>query len=415
MNLVKKWWDSARFGWWDVHPYSRWDVKRQGELDGRLETPVPSPNDKVAPWYIGAMKESFDNIVRGILGKFQSEDEGHRARITELERGKAAAAAELKRADKVYADACAYFTKFYPNVPPNSVKRRVLGYWAITAFLFLLEFPMNFTAFKLFGDNANYITGATAAAIGGALLVLAHYAGVAWEKGPMKDRKAMIDMIVLVGLAFLAIFSVAQLRTAYLLNNPDVKLHDSSTLMRAFAVFNLMLFGCATFISRHRHMTGLDLVHFAQDSLKECREKFHALEKQLSVEKQLRESLRVASETDAHRVTDQHLEMTKLYLMHNRRVRKMQDGDGLLCPPFLEGDGASVSSLVSLPKHFGERILDESAVPSEDSAQGALPADRRESDIPDGAEAAEESGLSSIGAQPVPDLHEEHPMTGGTK
>src|ERR1035441_8612850 len=164
MNLVKKWWDSARFGWWDVHPYSRWDVKRQGELDGRLETPVPSPNDKVAPWYIGAMKESFDNIVRGILGKFQSEDEGHRARITELERGKAAAAAELKRADKVYADACAYFTKFYPNVPPNSVKRRVLGYWAITAFLFLLEFPMNFTAFKLFGDNANYITGATAAA-----------------------------------------------------------------------------------------------------------------------------------------------------------------------------------------------------------------------------------------------------------
>src|ERR1039458_7202709 len=124
MNLVKKWWDSARFGWWDVHPYSRWDVKRQGELDGRLETPVPSPNDKVAPWYIGAMKESFDNIVRGILGKFQSEDEGHRARITELERGKAAAAAELKRADKVYADACAYFTKFYPNVP-RSEERRV--------------------------------------------------------------------------------------------------------------------------------------------------------------------------------------------------------------------------------------------------------------------------------------------------
>ena len=54
----------------------------------------------------------------------------------------------------------------------------------------------------------------------------------------------MFDLIVLVGLAVLAIFSVAELRTAYLVNNPDVKLHDSPTLMRSFAVFNLMLFGC---------------------------------------------------------------------------------------------------------------------------------------------------------------------------
>ena len=134
-------------------------------------------------------------------------------------------------------------------------------------------------------------------------------------------------------------------------------------------------------------------MHFAQHSLKECRENFHALEKQLSVEKQLRESLRVASETESHRVTDQHLEMSKLYLMYNRRVRKMQDGDRLLCPPFLEGDGASVSSLVSLPKHFGERILDETPVPSEDSAQGVLPAGRRELHVPAGGEAAEESDL----------------------
>jgi hypothetical protein len=198
MTLVKKWWDSARFGWWDAHPYSRWDVKRHAEMDGRLDTPVPSPSDKIAPWYIGAMKESFDNIVRGILGAFQSQDEGHRARITEMERGKAAASAELKRAERVYSDACAYFARFYPDIPPNSVKRRVIGYWAITVFLFALEFPMNFTAFKLFGDNAGGLTAATAAAIGGALLVLAHYTGVAWEKGPMKDRKAMIDMIVLV-------------------------------------------------------------------------------------------------------------------------------------------------------------------------------------------------------------------------
>jgi hypothetical protein len=363
MTFVKKWWNNARFDFWNARPYSRWDVRRQAEIDGRLDPPVPSPNDKIAPWYIGAMKENFDNIVRGILGKFQSEDEAHRLRITERERAKKEASENLKRAGKVYDDACAYFKQFYPDIPPNSVKRRVIGYWAITAFLFLLEFPMNFTAFKLFGDHANILTAATAAAIGGALLVLAHYTGIAWEKGPMKNRKAMIDIVVLVSLAILAIYSVAQLRTAYLANNPDVTFHDSSILLRSFAVFNLMLFGCAAFISRHRHMTGLDLVHFAQDGLTRCRRRFHALERELSIEKQKRESLRVTSETDAHRVTDQHLEMAKLYLMYNRRVRVVMEGDGLLCPPFLAADGVNTSSLVSLPPHFAERIPDEPAAP----------------------------------------------------
>jgi hypothetical protein len=217
-------------------------------------------------------------------------------------------------------------------------------------------------------------------------------------------------------LAILAIFSVAELRTAYLLNNPDVKLRESSTLMRAFAVFNLMLFGCAAFISRHRHMTGIDLVHFAQKSLNECRKSFHALEKQLSVEKQLRESLRVASETDAHRVTDQHLEMCKLYLMYNRRVRKVESGDGLLCPAFLQGDGVNVSSLVSLPKHFGERIPDERAVSSEEGHAG-LPTDQRESYTSIKGERAAESGVSSDKAQPDLIQHVEDPMmlTGGTR
>jgi hypothetical protein len=359
MTLVKRLWDSARYGWWEAHPYSRWDVKRQAEADGRLTPPVPGMTDRVAPWYVGAMKESFDNIVRGILGKFQSEDGAHVARITELERSKAEAFAELGRAEKTYEDACAYFKQFYPDIPPGSVKRRVVGYWLITFFLFVLEFPMNFTAFKLFGDNANILTAATAFAIGGALLVLAHYTGVAWEKGPMKDRKALIDMVILVSLAVLAIYSVAELRTAYMVNNPEMKLRDSSTLMRSFAVFNLMLFGCAAFISRHRHKTGLELVHFAQDSLAHCRKSFHKLEKQLSVEKQRRESLRVTSETDAHRVTDQHLEMTKLYLMHNRRVRTVEGDDGLLCPPFLELNRVNTSALVSLPRHFGDRIADD--------------------------------------------------------
>jgi len=370
MAWTKSLWEGLSYGWW-FHAYSRWDVRRQAERDGKLNPPVPAANDAVAPWYLGAMKEHFDNIVRGILGTLQKSDQEHRTRIGELEREKTAAAEELKRRDEVYAKACDHFKTYYPDIPPRSVKNQVAGYLLITAFLFLLEWPMNFSAFKLFGDHANALTAATSACVGGALLVLAHFLGIAWEKGPLKDRRAMVDMIVLCLLAVLVIFSVAQLRTAYLVNNPEVAIHDSATLMRAFALFNIMLFGCAAFLSRQRHKTGIELVHFAQKALDRCRARYHHLEKELSVQKQRRESLRVASETEAHRVTDQHLELCKLYHMYNRRVRSAQEQEGAFCPPYFETNKVNTNLLVSLPRHFAERILDEPAEKSPEQEGGS--------------------------------------------
>ena len=355
MALTKSWWQSVVSRRWAVSPYSRWDVRRQAEADGALSPPVPGQDDSIAPWYVGAMKEHFDNIARGILAKFQEEDEAHRLAISQLESDECAAREALGRTRKAYEEAAEYFRKNNPDIPVESVRQRVAGYVLITAFLFILEFPMNFAAFKLFGDNANLLTAATAAAIGGALLVLAHFLGIAWHKGPTRNRAAMVDVVVTVTLAVLAIVSVAELRTAYLVNNPEAKLRDSGTLMRSFAVFNLMLFGCAAFISRHRHMTGIDLVAYSSNALKKARAMQQRLCRELGMARKKREVLRLTSETEVHQVTDQHLELDKLYHMHNTRVRNDREGwSGALYPPYMHE--VNTSSLVSIPKHFAERI-----------------------------------------------------------
>jgi hypothetical protein len=355
MALTKSWWQSVVSRWWVVSPYSRWDVRDQAEADGALSPPVPGPDDPIAPWYVGAMKEHFDNIARGILANFQEEDESHRLAISQLESDESAAREALCRTKKAYDEAADYFRKNNPDIPVESVRQRVAGYALITAFFFILEFPMNFAAFKLFGDNANLLTAATAAAIGGALLVLAHFLGIAWHKGPIRNRAAMVDVVVIVTLALLAIVSVAELRTAYLVNNPEAKLRESGTLMRSFAVFNLMLFGCAAFISRHRHMTGIDLVAYSGKALKKARERQERLERQLGMARKKREVLRLTNETEVHRVTDQHLELDKRYHMHNTRVRNdRKEGCPPLNPPYMKE--VSTSSLVSIPKHFAERL-----------------------------------------------------------
>lgn len=371
MALYKSWWHSAVSRWWAVSPYSRGDVRRQAEADGELSPPVPGPDDSIPPWYVGAMKEHFDNIARGILAKFQEEDEAHRLAISQLESDETAAREALCRTQKAYDGAAEYFCKNNPDIPVESVRQRVAGYVLITAFMFLLEFPMNFAAFKLFGDNANLLTAATAAAIGGALLVLAHFLGIAWHKGPIRNRAAMVDVIVIVTLAVLAIVSVAELRTAYLVNNPETKLRDSGTLMRSFAVFNLMLFGCAAFISRHRHMTGIDLVAYSGKALKKARGTQERLNRELGMARKKREILRLTSETEVHQVTDQHLELDKCYHMYNTRVRNdRRDWSQPLNPPYMKE--VNTSSLVSIPKHFAERI----GVPVPDGRESPNPGGR---------------------------------------
>ena len=102
MALTKSWWQSVVSRWWVVSPYSRWDVRDQAEADGALSPPVPGPDDPIAPWYVGAMKEHFDNIVRGILANFQEEDESHRLAISQLESDESAAREALCRTKKAY-------------------------------------------------------------------------------------------------------------------------------------------------------------------------------------------------------------------------------------------------------------------------------------------------------------------------
>ena len=397
MALTKSWWQSVTSRWWIVSPYSRGDVRRQAEADGELTPPVPGPDDSIAPWYVGAMKEHFDNIARGILAKFQEEDETHRLAISQLESDESAAREALCRTQKAYDEAAEYFRKNNPDIPAESVRQRVAGYVLITAFLFILEFPMNFAAFKLFGDNANLLTAATAAAIGGALLVLAHFLGIAWHKGPTRNRAAMVDMVVIVTLAVLAIVSVAELRTAYLINNPETKLRDSGTLMRSFAVFNLMLFGCAAFISRQRHMTGIDLVAYSGKALKKARSAQERLNRELGMARKKREVLRLTSETEVHQVTDQHLELDKRYHMHNTRVRNdRRDWRQPLNPPYMKE--VNTSSLVSIPKHFAERI----GVPGPDSRETPNPGGRTPAPSGTQATAVLPSGETN-GAASTPD------------
>ncbi|MBL8234011.1 MAG: hypothetical protein JNL98_36280 [Bryobacterales bacterium] len=383
MAWVKSWWERWKFGWWgDITTYTLSEVRYHARQDAELSSPVPGWDDETCPWFVAGMKEHFDGIVRGILGQFQKEDAAHQLRIVQLKKESEAADQSLARAQGEYEMACKYFKEKNPEIPPDTVKNRVLSYWLITAFFLVLEFPMNFSAFKLFGENAGWLTGATALAIGGSLLVLAHYLGVAWRKGPSKDRGALLDVILLVSLAFLAILSVAELRTAYLSHNPELKLPSSALLMRAFAIFNLMIFGCAAFLSRHRHMTGIEHVESAGRVLRAARSRKERLDKELALAERARETLRVTRETEAHQVTDQHLELFKLYHMYNRRARQDAGEErGILRPKYF--DAINTSPLVSLPKHFTQRIGGQAAADS--AAQGAAvgPAELPDDPSPD--------------------------------
>jgi len=119
MEWLKSCWYSLKSGWRDLSPYSRWDVERHARLDGSLENSVPQPEDASAPWYLGAMKEHFDNIVRGIGGAYQEQDAPLHSREAVVATNKKVAERESREAEGGYEKACQYFEKSVQLNPTN--------------------------------------------------------------------------------------------------------------------------------------------------------------------------------------------------------------------------------------------------------------------------------------------------------
>lgn len=360
MRWMKSWWRGLRSGWW-MAPYSNWDVSRQARLDGTLETPVPQLEDITGPWYLGAMKEHFDNIVRGIVGAFQEQDAPLQNREVVLEASKREADREHEGALAVHEEACEHFKQNNPGIPPETQRRHTRVYWFVAFVLFLLEFPMNFSAFQIFGDNANLLTALTAFMVGGILLGSAHFMGVEWRRGPFSDRQSLSVFLTSLAMPVLAILGVATLRSLHFSRQDqgDLSKMPVSLLFISFAIFNLGIYLVAALLARWAHPVGAEQVLEARARLQRAIKTLANLTSEVEAVRSSREVLRLKHETEAHRVTDQHLELMKRYLMENVRVRKGEGVNGAALPKFLLNappqSMLNVSLKVSLPPLIARR------------------------------------------------------------
>lgn len=361
-----QWFKALRYrlksGWWWAAPYSNRDVERQARVDGSLDKPVPQLDDITGPWYLGAMKEHFDNIVRGIVGAYQELDAPLENRQVALEAGQREADREEQEASTVYEEACAHFKQHNPGIPPDTQRARTTLYWLICLVLFILEFPMNFAAFQIFGDNANLLTSITVFMVAGILVGSAHFMGVEWRRGPFSNRQSLSVFVTTLAMPVLAILGVATLRSLHFSRETDSEVAKMpvSLLFLSFAIFNLGIYLVGALLSRWVHPVGAEEVLHSRKRLVAARRSAANVKKELEMVRNNREVLQAQHATEAHRVTDQHLELVKRYLMENLRVRRGDGLGGAAIPQFLlkappETD-LNLSLKVSLPPLIARRI-----------------------------------------------------------
>lgn len=356
MNWLKSWWYGAKSGWRVFAPYSSWDVKRNACLDGSLKKAVPQPEDEIAPWYLGAMKEHFDNIVRGIGGAYQERDAPLQSQQAALITSEKRAKRELEEATGVYDRTCQYFEKNNPGLVPDTQAKHTVIYWAVAFALFVLEFPMNFAAFQIFGDSANVLTAVTTLMVAGILIGSAHFMGIEWRQGPFTNGQSLSVFITTLVMPILAVAGVATLRALHFSHQTDeeVAKMPPAILFGSFIIFNLGIYMVAALLSRWAHPVGAEQVIEARRRLRSARRVLDTVQLSLKSVTCEREVLHGKYTTEAHRVTDQHLELTKRYLMENVRAR---EGDGVngtvAAPKFLEN--VNVSTTLSLPWMFSRR------------------------------------------------------------
>lgn len=356
MEWLKSWWYGRNSGWRGFSPYSRWDVKRNAWLDGSLNNPLPTQEDLIAPWYLGAMKEHFDNIVRGIGGEYQERDAPLQSQEASLTADKEIAERESVDANAVYQRACNFFEEHNPGLLPDTQAKHTFIYWIISFALFILEFPMNFAAFQMFGDRANLLTALTTLMIAGILIGSAHFMGIEWRRGPFANGQSLSVFIATLVMPILAIAGVATLRALHFSHqtNAEVAKMPPSILFASFTIFNLGIYMVAALLSRWAHPAGAEQVIDSRKRLRSTRRTLDKVNLNLRLLRCQREVLHGKYTTEAHRVTDQHFELTKRYLMENVRVRQ---GDGVngstVVPKFLEG--VNVSTTLSLPWMFSRR------------------------------------------------------------
>ena len=243
---------------------------------------------------------------------------------------------------------------------------------------------MNFAAFQIFGDSANLLTALTTLMIAGILIGSAHFMGIEWRRGPFSNRQSLSVFLATLAMPVLAICGVATLRALHFSHEADAEVAKipATLLFASFTIFNLGIYLVAALLSRWAHPVGAEQVIDSRKRSHIARKALAHIQVDLQATQTAREVLHAKYTTEAHRVTDQHLELTKRYLMENVRVRKGEGVNGTaMLPKFLEG--VNVSPKVSLPWMFSNRPSrrDQGEVGTREAAESVPPDSMVESEV----------------------------------
>jgi hypothetical protein len=192
--------------------------------------------------------------------------------------------------------------------------------------------------------------------VAGILIGSAHFMGIEWRQGPFTNGQSLSVFVTTLVMPILAVAGVATLRALHFSHQTDeeVAKMPPAILFASFTIFNLGIYMVAALLSRWAHPVGAEQVIEARRRWRSTRRALDTTQLSLKSVTTEREVLHGKYTTEAHRVTDQHLELTKRYLMENVRVR---GGDGVngtaAAPKFLEH--VNVSTTLSLPWMFSRR------------------------------------------------------------
>jgi len=289
------------FGSWIFHPYSDWNVARRGRRDGLKN--LPSWKDPHQPPFLVELKQVGDSMLREIGEDWSQVNRKMKSEIDSLRQGlehrnalEAEATAEHSVAHEAY--------KQEHDIPPPASRASAFWYWLLLAILVASELPMNSLVFRLFGES-EILTLVMAFAVGGTLVLCAHYLGEMLKEGYYKRRTNSIMVGVLILIPVIVVGSVALFREVYLESSPDAPKNLSQMAAYiGFCSFNLVLFLVGVVASYRRH----------EERLSRLLERRKLLDKKRSSRSVLQQEI---ARLDAERV--------KLFQAHHLRGMQIKD------------------------------------------------------------------------------------------
>ena len=310
---------------WFWTPFSRWRVRARGQVDGRLQPPVPPWDATDQPPFVMEIKRAGDGDLQLITLGWDREDRELKARYGEAHKYYKHCEHTCCEAQKEFSSAVVRYETFHQKPAPTKPHRGTLFYFVIATLISVFEIPINLSFFRMFGESEVLTIVATVGLAFG-LMFCAHFLGLMLKQGEFRShiRKILIACMVAVPLALIG--GVASLRVSYLHQVDETARSISpSILLVVSAGLNLLMVVVATVAAYAFHEEGRAEADTTRRVLQRATRAKERAERSLAILEEQRRKVFDAHKTQAQHIKDVAEGLIEAYRTANLQSRSDRD------------------------------------------------------------------------------------------